>query len=165
MLRAYFLDETLALLLNFLQSILEEKLFVEDPGGLVSYLTNGIGISVRDEQDVVDTLLRGQLMQWIIIVEADLAEPEALLRKNIFLALPVVDDLDGDLVRRLVYVQSERLLPLWVHIARRLDHLGVLGLFRLRALLILIDEDFDHGLESVRVKELIIELAVDDVKV
>lgn len=43
-------------------------------------------------------------MQWVVIVGADLAQPETLLGENIFLSLPIVDDLDGDFVGRFVNV-------------------------------------------------------------
>ena len=43
-------------------------------------------------------------MQWIVIIVADLAQSETLLGENVFLSLPIVDDLDGDFVGSFVNV-------------------------------------------------------------
>lgn len=104
-------------------------------------------------------------MQWIVIIVADLAQSETLLGKNVFLSLPIVDDLNGDFVGSFVNVECQRFLPLGVHVTRRLNDLRVLGLLTISARVVLVDEDFDHGLEAIRIKELVVELSIDYVEI
>ena len=72
-------DEVVPLGLHPFEQVSKEKLLVEDPRGLVSDLSDGDGVRVTDEQDIVDALLRLQLMERILDVVGDIAEPESLL--------------------------------------------------------------------------------------
>ena len=80
------------------------------------------------------------------------------------MVLEVVDDLNRDLVLGPGDIEREDFLPLWRHVHRCPDDAGMLNLLGVRALLVLVDQDLDHGLEAGRVEELIVELAIVDVE-
>ena len=122
-------------------------------------------VLVADKKDVFDSLLGFELVQRVVLVTADLADLEPLFCEHFLLVFEVVNYLNCYLVRRLDDVESQDFFPLGHH-ALRLSHLPrVFNLVVVRlACVSVAHNDLDHGFEGLRVEELVVKLALNDVE-
>lgn len=164
----YFANQVFSLFIHRLKKILQEFLFIVDPGSLVLYVADCVALWIANNQDVLHTLLFFQFMKRIGVVIADFLENEWLFSQYFFFVIPIIDNLNGDLIIWLHDIKRKHFAPFWTHAIWLLDHLSMLylldGLPKLHVIqpVTRLSYDLNHGLKLINIKELLIKLAIDD---
>jgi len=77
---------------------LQEEVLIINPSSLILDLPDGFPLDVGDQQNVFNSFLCFQFMQWVILIVADLSDLKPFFGKDFFLILILINDLNSYLI-------------------------------------------------------------------